>query len=571
MSTSMYSNLIPFLRHHFPNRENFPGYYLLSKSISFTDDDGKERTTMKNVRSVRSDRIDEEFSTLVFHKNCEYFITPNSYGCFKRVESDLRTLNNIVIDIDVHSLVYEFIPDIVNRLVYFLKEDLFSTFGFPYPSIVSTGRGIQLWFALESISPKWKKAYQNTANYLTEQIKTLIAGIPVLADSVQVDRSASIKVNGLFRLPFSYNWHSKNFGELLFVSGDRINLPEFVKEYIPAKRKRTKKNTKSKDLSYRLSILEKIRDYRIAEDSYIGHRNNLCFLYFCTCAASQDAKTSLEKTLEFNRCFPSPLSDGELKGYLKTAYQKAEEGENYKFKENTIKTILNISKEEEAFFTKRKKKEPSYTMLSSQEVKTILTLCKQGLNKSQIAQKIHRPVMTVVNVLRKYDTKTQKEKERIALIKDLEKGISWSQAKEKYSVSRAHFYRLRKEVQEGKLASENKKKEAKVKEEEIDKVIKELVEKGICTEKGLYSYTGIHPMTIRASLRRLYPKEWTSYVKKRKSIEYDLFKKIKEDIILQKYQITKKQLRKIKKNLTRKITDKASRRVRNPNHAYSIL
>ena len=550
--------LVEFVAHHFPERKDFMGYFLTTKSCNYTDESGCRRTVMKNVRAVRTDRTASEFQNLKFHENTDYYITPNAYYGFTRSEKNICSFDNIVIDIDFHEIVYSKMKQSINHYLYFFESDLLQTHGFPSPSIVFTGRGLQLWFALESISFKWADGYRLVASYLADLIAENINNSVFSKDAVVVDTAASLKINGLFRVPGTFNKKSEMYGCVLSVGKDVISIPEFLKEHnlscLSGFHKRKAMTTVS-SFARRAEAIQLLAENRIENGTYFGTRDLLCFCAFSSYATFLSPEESMEKILKMNEKFPIPLKEGELRTFLKTAYKKAEEGDPYKFSNKVLFQKLQISGQEKEFFSfPKKNKESKWHYLTDSEKEEIISLCKSGFNKSEIAEKLNRSVTAVSLFLKEKGLKTEKEIKKCKLKKEIKAGITWKEAKEKFGVSKSAFYKIRKEV----LSEKNKKEQIKKEEEKQRKTIKNTIltlrEQGLLSEDVIVENTGFNRLTVRSVLREMFPKESRKYQETDYLIERDLKNHVPLDVIKNKYHVTEKRIKTIKNRYMKKMS-----------------
>ena len=550
--------LVEFVAHHFPERKNFMGYFLTTKSCNYTDEYGCKRTVMKNVRSVRTDRTSSEFQNLKFHENTDYYVTPNAYYGFTRSEKNICSFDNIVIDIDFHEIIYSKMKQSINHFLYFLESDLLQTYGFPSPSIVFTGRGLQLWFALESISFKWADGYRLVASYLANLITENINHSIFAKESVIVDTAASLKLNGLFRIPGTFNKKSEMYGCILSIGKDVISIPEFLEEHnlsCLSKFHRRYPKTGNVSFSRRAEAIQLLAEKRIENGSYYGTRDLLCFCAFSSYATFLSPDKSLEKILKMNEKFPIPLKEYELRTFLKTAYKKAEEGNPYKFSNKVLFQKLQVTEQEKEYFSfSAKNKDTKWHHLSNSEKEEIVSLCKAGFNKSEIAKKVNRSVTAISVFLKEKGLFTKKEENRSKLEKAIENGMTWKDARETFSISKSAFYKIRKEI----LSEKNKKEKTKKEEEKQRKTIKNTIlalrEQGILDEDEIVENTGLNRLTVRSVLKELFPEESRKYQETECLIEQDLKKHLPISVIRSKYHVSEKRIIKIKKRYMKKIS-----------------
>ena len=101
--------------------------------------------------------IKEKAENLKINPKQDYYIMANAVNQYtKRISDNLFSLNNIVIDCDIHSDISQYERDeIVEDFIWRLNRDLFNLNELPKCNIAHyTGRGIQLWWHLGSTSSK---------------------------------------------------------------------------------------------------------------------------------------------------------------------------------------------------------------------------------------------------------------------------------------------------------------------------------------------------------------------------------------------------------------------------------
>ena len=116
-----------------------------------------------------------------------------------------------MLDIDCHSddVPLFKINEAIDNFLFRLERDLIRLDEFPLPSIiVRTGRGIQLLITIEQCSKALLFLYKATAHGLFNRISNLISEYEEELGLLTLDRSASGRGAGLYRLPGSYNCKS---------------------------------------------------------------------------------------------------------------------------------------------------------------------------------------------------------------------------------------------------------------------------------------------------------------------------------------------------------------------------
>lgn len=297
----------------------------------------------------------------------DYYITANTVSGVTRRESELFGLQNIVIDIDCHDKESRRdISSLVEAFVWRSKRDLWGTGVIPAPnSIVRTGRGVQLWWAIQ---PCYGGRDYGTSRYHYDKIKAnLMDHIEVMLneyeeelDGLEVDRGASSNPVGYFRLPCTYNTAAKRYSTLEILHSQRYDQRELtllarpeveayyrkrtdVQEYVPLKRSDiiVLQNFYSTGLR-RVMQLVKLRNLR---DSEIGSetRDHLNFAVYNALRMTFDHEEAMERLKSYNEGFKQPMSDKELENCVVSAKKKA----GYKYSNMKLIELLNITQEEQ--------------------------------------------------------------------------------------------------------------------------------------------------------------------------------------------------------------------------------
>ena len=174
-----------------------------------------------------ADKLPEQLEELKLW-NQDYYLTANTFTGGVRVSESLFTLQNIVLDVDCHdeSLTPGKRQHLLDAFLYFLRADLFGAPDFLRPNtIVETGRGVQLWWAIQPVS-KWKaQQYEAVREKLIERIQQLLADYPAL-HGLELDRGASHNAAGVFRLPGSYNSKTGKRGRFELIHEERLDILE---------------------------------------------------------------------------------------------------------------------------------------------------------------------------------------------------------------------------------------------------------------------------------------------------------------------------------------------------------
>lgn len=234
-----------FFDLHFKTNDEYDSYIYVAKRIYYVTSQGQPHSYPKHAFSINSCdprnahpyRAEERKETgeptprylsrdwldsaakLCASASTDHYITGNGYTRptkrGSKYNNKLFRLHNIVIDVDCHK---DYISDAdrdhaLQMFVHFLSD--YFTDVFPN-TIVFTGRGVQLWFALEPCPVKLRKVWINTAVYFIRKAREAIEDLG-LKNILEVDYSASRNITGLFRLPTSYNTKAYRFSSVVFL------------------------------------------------------------------------------------------------------------------------------------------------------------------------------------------------------------------------------------------------------------------------------------------------------------------------------------------------------------------
>jgi len=280
------------------------------------------------------EHIEEKAENLKIKKSQNYYIMANTVKRFTTRNSDnLFSLNNIVLDYDIHTNISRYEREqLIDEFVWRLNRDLFTTGELITPNVVHyTGRGVQLWFHIESTSAKLLFLYHKAIDYIAIIIREWLKEYPTLQRHIEPDISSSKNAVGLFRMFNTYNTKAKTMTVVDVLHDRAINLNDLikqledsepVKEYLKRKeqiKKRYKKQELNEDyepeerkngysaLHYkRIKIIEELA--RETENP-VGHRDMMIFLAFNSARQIYPFETAKKICRKINRSFSEPLPD----------------------------------------------------------------------------------------------------------------------------------------------------------------------------------------------------------------------------------------------------------------------
>lgn len=415
---------------------------------------------MKSAVSFHASESVKWFGIFKFYK-IDTYLTSNRFKVPRSYKNkDLFGFSNIVIDLDIHDrhMKPKEILGYVNRFINLAENELFRD-GQTYTpnSVVFTGRGLQLWYALDPTHAKCKNMYRGVAEYLLKGIQNFIDGYKVLGP-LAVDSAASLKESGLFRMPCSYNTSAGTWGDIYIRHADRINLAELydrlLKEGLVTPKKiriwDSVRNNFIETAERRVEALKKLVALRKKEHAQIPRDLLLFIVYSAYMTATGNCKNAMNKMLGFNKLFENPMPAKEAKSYMSTAAKIG----GYKLRNATIIEWLGITEEEQDAIGLHtvKTRTPNGTGHSTKPLyldEEILQLCEQGFNKTEIAQKAGCSPQTVKRVLDKYKKKTVKEKLHNGIVNAYINGWSVAKRLKKYgrTMSRNNLRYLAKKAE----------------------------------------------------------------------------------------------------------------------------
>lgn len=385
--------------------------------------------------------IEKRIDELKILKSNDYYITKNGLKPYsKRCVEKLFTLNNICLDIDFHGKMNAF-----DRMCFLEKfefnffRDLINIqppFNIPKPSIwVRSGRGFQLWWHINSASPKLLFLYNNIIDKIAIIIKDFLTEYPDLEQQVEIDVSASKNAVGLCRLVGTWNTHTRTKveHEIISTQGYDINelnkalsehpvykeyeLKELLKKQGFAKRSEASRKgqaTKKKwnpIQALHLKRLAFIKWYsQILLDS-VGKRDIMLFLAYNSAVMVMPIKQAQEYCKQLNQDFSEPLKRIDYIFQQKKIYKltnkrfyeilSAHDDEIKRFEDEYKKQSVNLTRNAEI----RKRKEQT-----QQKKDRALHLLKEGMTYKQISADTGLSVATISRLSKTLKQKPPKEK-----------------------------------------------------------------------------------------------------------------------------------------------------------------
>lgn len=371
----------------------------------------------------------------VYHSN-------NSFYKPQRGKATLFNINALYIDLDCHE--HEFNLD---QAMFWLKSEYFET-KIPTPTYtVFTGRGLQLYWCIETAPKQALYLWLLIQTRLSEELST----IGEFVTGLEVDSSSVDDPSRVFRVAGTLNTRANQVARIVDHLDYRYTMSEIRDNYFPdlaftqskdaykpkitQPKKSSNNEGKIKYLyqSYtlqcaRINDLTKLIELRNGDMK--GYRDELLCIYGWTCV---NRKSSLKRFLmeleSVNSLFSEPLSDSEIEYKASHIYNKYkskvlkkenpkhyyENFDVYIFKNDTIIKKLKITEEEQKHMTtiiaKREKYDRNNTKRkqsrrneqgltkreqAKQDTRHMVQEFKaQGLKQKQVAEQLGLGIATV--------------------------------------------------------------------------------------------------------------------------------------------------------------------------------
>jgi len=287
----------------------------------------------------------------------DYYITANTVNGTQRNLDGLFGLQNIVIDVDCHDPEAD-APALVQAFLWRAQRDLWNTDAIPCPnSIVRTGRGVQLWWAIKPCHASCRFYYDKIKTTIMDHVGAMLAEYSEL-DGLEVDRAASSNPVGYYRLPCTYNTTAGKYGTLQILRTERYDTHELAElagpelDVIDEKHDRIHVPMQDTDIivlhnyySVGLNRVMQLIKLRNLRDNEVGRetRNNLCFAVYNSLRMSFDHDEAMERLWAYNAGFKSPMTERELEHTICAAKRKG----GYKYSNAKLIELLDITLEEQ--------------------------------------------------------------------------------------------------------------------------------------------------------------------------------------------------------------------------------
>lgn len=304
------------------------------------------------------DSIDEPLP-----KNVDVYICPNGMTtAYKRTADNLINIQNLVIDIDSHQS--ELSIEALNEHIKDFEHKLIDKMIVKPNFINRTGRGLQLWFCIEPCHVSLNKICMSVIDMLCTHIEQIMKSLN--EKELSIDKTSSMKLNGLFRLPYSYNTKAKRWAEGHLLHEELPNINELVEvlhengfrsPYFSTEKKKKKVSLqkyqfsdkiKNNDYTPCLIHRKKFMDYLFkTRDIEVGSRDIMIFAMYSTLIGLMNDELAQEYCIEINANFKKPLHSYELRAIFKEVGKK-----NHKFTVARFFDFVNATEKEKEWFNK---------------------------------------------------------------------------------------------------------------------------------------------------------------------------------------------------------------------------
>ncbi len=387
---------------------------------------GRNSSAIKTVLACDLSEFLDSFLGLTFYGTSDYYISSNGFSGSHRRVSTLFAIHNLVIDIDCHG---DFISserdELLEDFLWRLNHDVFNDILCEPTTIVKTGRGLQLWWAIEPVPSVYKQAFDEV---IDAYIQTLLDFLDSSNswesfDCLSIDQGASRNIAGYFRLPCttntlasvrtSFETTRKRYKILDLLTSiksiDEEPIPETVKSKTKIRSSQSHQNCLIEPFinSYNPSVgLGREReDYCISLRSlrnrpeFNEERNNLCFIYYNSSLSYSNHETAYKKLIEFNNGFIHPMTEFELDNVISSARKKG----GYFYSNTSFCNFLGITDEEarRIGFTVSSNNSSKYVKKVDKVArnKEVLRLYDDGLTLEKISKDIKVSIPTLRKIL----------------------------------------------------------------------------------------------------------------------------------------------------------------------------
>ncbi|AQW25264.1 DNA-binding response regulator [Clostridium perfringens] len=272
------------------------------------------------------------------------YITLNTfYKPCRRLEN-IKELNTLFIDLDYYK-----IGKTKDQVLMDLEKNYFNQ-SIPIPNyVIDSGRGMYLIWIINAVPSKALPLWKAVQEYLYNQLKYFGA-----------DRQA-LDATRILRVPGSINSKSKTVVNILDEYEYIYDLREIQNGFLPELKPYERKKGRPSKINYiyreRSLYYGRIQDIiklcELRKYDLKGHRELILFLYrYYLCSFTEDIEKALNDVLELNSMFRQALSEREVIRATRSAERcYLDKNKQYKYKNETLIELLEITEEEQKYMT----------------------------------------------------------------------------------------------------------------------------------------------------------------------------------------------------------------------------
>ena len=272
------------------------------------------------------------------------YITLNTfYKPCRRLEN-IKELNTLFIDLDYYKT-----GKTKDQVLMDLEKNYFNQ-SIPIPNyVIDSGRGMYLIWIINAVPSKALPLWKAVQEYLYNQLKFFGA-----------DRQA-LDATRILRVPGSINSKSKTVVNIVDEYEYIYDLREIQNGFLPELKPYEKKKGRPSKINYiyreRSLYYGRIQDIiklcELREYDLKGHRELILFLYrYYICSFTEDIEKALNDVLELNSMFRQALSEREVIRATRSAERcYLDKNKQYKYRNETLIELLEITKEEQRYMT----------------------------------------------------------------------------------------------------------------------------------------------------------------------------------------------------------------------------
>lgn len=220
----------------------------------------------------------------------------------------------------------------------------------PIPNyVLDSGRGLYLIWRINKVPSQALPLWKAVQDYFYNQLKSLGA-----------DRQA-LDSTRILRVPNSINSKSNTVVSVIEQYDYVYDLREIQNNFLPALKPKEKKKGRPSKINfiyrerslYYARIQDIIKLCELREYDLKGHREVILFLYrYYLCTFTEDITKALNDVLELNNMFRQPLKENEVIKATRSAEKcYLDKIKEYKYKNDTLIELLEISEEEQTYMT----------------------------------------------------------------------------------------------------------------------------------------------------------------------------------------------------------------------------